>query len=183
MIRFMAATDISTYQIKMSDHFFFDTNIWLLLFGTVANYQRNDQAAYSIFLQDLISRNSAIYINSMIISEFANVLLRHDFKQWSLTCNIPNAEFKKHYAGTSDHKSSVLAIKHLISNILAIPIIIKVSDGFHNNDMISVLRDFEIVDFNDSYIANFARTNNYKIVTNDRDFQRLNNVDILTTQL
>lgn len=49
--------------------------------------------------------------------------------------------------------------------------------------MISVLSDFEIVDFNDSYIANLAKINGYKIVTNDRDFQRLGNVDILTTQI
>lgn len=179
----MAATNINSYKIKLSDQFFFDTNIWLLLFGTVANYQKNDQTAYAGFLQELINRNSALYINSMIISEFANVLLRHDFKQWSQNCNISNPEFKRHFSTTNDYKNSVLTVKHLISNILSIPILIKVSDSFHNNDMVSVLRDFETVDFNDAYIANLAKSNSYKIVTNDRDFQKLGNIEILTTQI
>jgi predicted nucleic acid-binding protein len=184
MIPFMATINLNGYQIKMSDQFFFDTNVWLLLFGTVANYQRADQASYSNLLQDLIRREKPIYITSMILSEFANVLLRHDFKQWITTNGLINQDFKKHFIGTNDYQNSVITIKQLILNILSIPNIIKVSDSFHNIDTATVLNNFGMVDFNDSYITQLSNQNNYKVVTNDKDFQKLENViDILTTQI
>jgi predicted nucleic acid-binding protein len=184
MIPSMATINLTGYQIKMSDQFFFDTNVWLLLFGTVANYQKADQASYSNLLQDLIRRDKPIYITSMILSEFANVLLRHDFKQWVTTNGLINQDFKRDFVGTIDYQNSVLTIKQLISSILNIPNIVKVSDSFHNTDTTTILGNFGIVDFNDSYITQLSNLNSYKVVTNDRDFQKLGAIiDILTTQI
>lgn len=180
----MATIDLKNYQIKMSDQFFFDTNVWLLLFGTVANYQKADQDTYSSFLKNIIQRQNPIYITSMIISEFANVLLRHDFKQWTNEKGLVNQDFKRDFVGTTDYQSSVITIKQLILSILNIPNILRVSDSFHNIDMNNILDNFGIVDFNDSYIANLSNQNKYKVVTNDKDFQKLaTNIDILTTQV
>lgn len=184
MIPFMATIKLNGYQVKMTDQFFFDTNVWLLLFGTVSNYQRNDQASYSSLLKELILRNKPIYITSMVISEFANVLLRHDFKQWSTTNGFNNQDFKRDFVGTNDYLNSVVTIKQLILSILSIPNLIKVSDSFHNIDTDIILNNFGNVDFNDSYITQLATQNGYKIVTNDRDFQKLGNfIDIITTQI
>ncbi len=184
MIRYMATISLTGYQIKMSDQFLFDTNIWLLLFGTVSNYQLTDQASYSKLLKELILREKPIFITSMILSEFANVLLRHDFKRWSRANQLINPDFKKDFVGSNDYKTSVIAIKQLIKNILGIPNIIKVSDSFHNIDNSRILNNFDNVDFNDSYITELSNQNGYKVVTNDKDFQKLSNmIDVITTQI
>lgn len=179
----MAVTNINGYQIKLSDQFFFDTNIWLLLFGTIANYQQNDQASYSNFLSQIIQRNNPIFITSMIASEFCNVLLRHDFKQWQVNFPNQNLDFKKDFSITPDYTISVESTKQLLDSIFNIPNIVRVSDSYHNIDQTQIVSDFGKVDFNDSYIAQLAVTNNYKIVTNDRDFQKLLTIDILTTKI
>jgi predicted nucleic acid-binding protein len=180
----MATINLLDYQIKMSDHFFFDTNVWLLLFGTVANYQRSDQSSYSTFLSTLIQRDKPIVITSMVLSEFANVLLRHDFKQYKTASGSQDLEYKRDFVGTSEYKNSVQTISQLISRILSLPNIIKISDTFHNIDSGAILANFGDVDFNDSYIAQLSALNGYKIVTNDRDFQNITgSVDILTTKV
>jgi len=184
MTQFMVATNVTEYKIGFTDQFFFDTNIWILLFGTIANYEKKDQQAYSKFLEELLSRNGGIYITSMVISEFSNVLLRKSFKQWSGLAQNIGKDFKKDYVGTSDYKSSVGTILILIKKILALPIVVKVLDNLNAIDVTNIEQNFLIADFNDSYFAEIARLNNYKIVTNDRDFQQLKgNLQIITTQI
>ena len=180
----MAKIDINKYQIKYTDQFFFDTNVWLLIFGTIANFQKQDQTAYSKFLQNLISKDKPIFITSMVLSEFANVLLRHDFKQWQTSNQLVNQSFKKDFIGTTDYNNSVTAIKRIVNNILNIPNINKVSDSFHVSDIENILKDFGTVDYNDSYLYHLAKINNYKIVTNDNDFHFFSkNIDIITNQI
>jgi len=180
----MATINISDIQIKFSDQFFFDTNVWLLLFGTVADYQRKDQDAYSNFLDKILSTDNAIFISSMVISEFANVLLRHDFKQWKTTNKYFDKEFKRDYVGTSDYKMTVKSIKALIKRILSLPVIILAPDNFNAINIDNVNEYFDSVDFNDAYIAELARMNNLNVVTNDRDFKSLDGyINVVTSQI
>ncbi|HNS41890.1 MAG TPA: type II toxin-antitoxin system VapC family toxin, partial [Taishania sp.] len=69
----MATIKLKDFEVGYTDKFFFDTNIWLLLYGTVAGFQANDQSQYAKLLENLITRKSPIYITSMVVSEFANV--------------------------------------------------------------------------------------------------------------
>ena len=58
------------------------------------------------------------------------------------------------------------------------------SNSFHNLKTDNILENFKVVDFNDSYIYELAIANNYKVVTNDTDFQKLNSkIDIITTRV
>ncbi|MCP9200550.1 PIN domain-containing protein [Gramella sp. GC03-9] len=181
----MAIIKIQNYRAKFGDQFFFDTNIWLLIYGPVANYQKKDQKEYSKFLAEIITRNYPIYITSMVISEFGNVILRRDFRQWADNqVNNPSPDFKKDFIGTQDYIGSVQDIKQLIQDILALPIVTKIPDDFNNLDINSILNHFDLVDFNDSYISILAEKKKYKIVTNDKDFQKLkDSVEIITTQV
>lgn len=180
----MGTTNVKDFKIGFSDQFFFDTNIWLLLFGTVADFESKDQRAYSKFLEELITRDKPIFITSIIISEFANVLLRRDFNQWISTNKLVNQDFKKHFIGTSFYKDSVWVITNSINKILKLPNLLRVSDSFQNLKADNILENFKIVDFNDSYINELAKTNGYKLVTNDKDFQKLDTkIEIITTQI
>ena len=180
----MAKINVKELKIGFSDQFFFDTNIWLLLFGTVADFESKDQSAYSKLLEDLITRDNPIFVTSIIISEFANVLLRRDFNQWVSTNKLVNQDFKKNFVGTTVYKDSVILITNSINKILKLPNLVRVSDSFHNLKTDNILENFKVVDFNDSYIYELAVANNYKVVTNDTDFQKLNSkIDIITTRV
>lgn len=180
----MAMINVKDLKIGFSDQFFFDTNVWVLLFGTVADFESKDQKAYSKLLEELITRDKPIFISSIIISEFANVLLRRDYNQWKSADKSMNQDFKKHFVGTNEYKSSVNSISHSINKILKLPNIFRVSDGFHNLRMNNILESFKVVDFNDSYINELCIENKYKVVTNDKDFQKLDSkIDIITSQV
>lgn len=172
------------YKIGFSDQFFFDTNIWILLFGTVADVETKEQKVYSKFLEDLLTKDKPIFITSGVISEFSNVLLRRDYNQWAPKSGFPNPKFKDNYVGSSEYKNSVQSINSLVKNILSLPNVVKIPDDFNAIDTENVLNAFFIVDYNDSYIAELSLMKNFKIVTNDKDFQKLAiNMTIITTQL
>jgi len=180
---FMAAINLSTYTPKFNDQFFFDTNVWLLLFGSVANYQKNDQKIYSTFLGELLSRNSSIFISSLILSEYANVQLRRDFNQWKPKSGFVDPQFKKDFVGTQIYKDSVVVITQELNNIIKLPIVVRTPDSFNALSLDHILADFEVLDFNDSYIAELSSFNNCKVVTNDRDFFKIaNKIDVLSAQ-
>lgn len=180
----MATIKAQDFKIGFTDQFFFDTNIWLLLFGTVADFQNKDQRIYSKLLEDLITKDSPIFIASVVISEFANVLLRRDYDQWVSIEKPLNVKFKKDFVGTKRYEDSVNTITKSIKRILKLPNIQAVPDSFHCINKENILNNFTIVDFNDSYIFELSKMNNYKIVTNDKDFQKLDSkIDIITTQI
>lgn len=160
----------------------FDTNVWLLLFGNLANYKPKDQQEYSKLFKESLQRDIPIYISSMILSEFANVVLRIEFKQWK--SKFPeHKDFKKDFGITQEYKNSVQSIKNSLKSILELPNIHLISDFFNGINTEAILNNFDIVDFNDAYITQLVK-NNYKLVTNDKDFQKLDSkIDIITTQI
>lgn len=180
----MATINIETYKVGYTDQLFFDTNVWLLLFGNLANYKPKDQREYSKLFKESLQRGIPIYISSMILSEFANVLLRLDFKQWKTKNNFTDSkDFKRDFGITPEYKNSVQNTKALLKSILELPNIHLISDFFNGINLGNILKEFDIVDFNDSYIAELI-SKKYKLVTNDKDFQKLNHkIDIITTQI
>ncbi|MEZ0128327.1 type II toxin-antitoxin system VapC family toxin [Flavobacterium sp. LBUM151] len=180
----MATIKVEDLKIGFTDQFFFDTNIWLLLFGTIADFQNKDQKIYSKLLEELITKDKPIFISSTVISEYANVLLRRDYEQWISIEKKVNAKFKIDFVGTKRYEDSVNIISKSISKILKLPNIQPISDSFHCINIENILTSFKVVDFNDAYIFELAKLNSYKIVTNDKDFQKLySKVDIITSQI
>ncbi len=179
----MATIKPNKCEIGFSDQFFFDTNVWLLLYGTIADFQKDDQKAYAKFLENLISRNAPIYITSMVVSEFANVLIKKEYNSWKT--NNPNIsnKFKLDFVPTTQYANTVSTISILIKKIIKLPNLQLIGDDFNAIDKSNILNNFKIVDFNDAYIYQLAILNKYKIVTNDKDFQKLSSsIDIITTQ-
>lgn len=186
MMLYMAKIKINSYKIGLTDQFFFDTNVWLLLFSTISNFQLNDQKQYSKFLNDLLIRKGTVFITSMILSEFSNVILKNNFKIWcdKNKSKIPNPNFKRDYIPTQDYKKSVNTIQILINKILKLPVTQVVGDNFNSLNIDSVFDNFKHVDFNDSYILELSKTNNYKIITNDTDFLKIaTQVDIISAKV
>jgi len=172
-MQFMESIKPKDHKVTFADKFFFDTNIWLLLYGTIADFQKSDQKAYSSLFSEILIKKSALYTSSLILSEFANVLLRKDFKQWVDKGKLINQDFKRDFVGTSQYKKSVSVVTNLINKILALPSLVPISDDFSSIDKKSILKRFETVDFNDSYISELVERSKTILVTNDKDFLKI----------
>ena len=173
-------TDITKYDPKSSDIFFFDNNIWMYLFCPLANYNKNKQKCYSAFLQNVTTSRSTIFISSMVLSEFCNRNLRMDFNLWKDETSTPNADFKKDYVGTGRYMETVEEIKMNINKIMKF--CDKASDNFNAIEIENVLLHFTHIDFNDSYYIELAKLDKWKIVTDDSDFSKYtnHNIEIVT---
>lgn len=184
MMRFMATINIKDCKIGFTDQFFFDTNIWLLLYATLADYQAKEQRLYTKFFENLLQQESPIFLTAMVISEFSNVILRRDYNQWVSTNRFVNQDFKRNFVGTKTYEESVNVITVAVNKILKLPNVVLVGDNFNAIDKEAVLNNFKFIDFNDSYYSQLAIMNKYKIVTHDKDFQALNTkIDIITANL
>lgn len=164
--------NVNDYKPKSSDIFFFDNNIWMLLFCPLGNFRKTSQKAYSAFLQNIQSSRSTVFITSLVLSEFANASLRIDFVQWKeLTGNI-TANYKSDYVGSTRYKDTAEAIISSIKNILKIAE--KSPDDFNSLDLDNILNGLELRDFNDNYYLALAASKNWKVVTDDSDFFTFN---------
>lgn len=159
------------YRPKSSDTYFFDNNIWMYLFCPLGNYQFKKQQAYSKFLQQLISRKLPIFINSLVLSEFANRYLRLDYD----LANAKAASFhnyKRDYVGSKRFIDTVKDLKKALAQITTI--CQRCSDEFNSINLDDVFSLFQKIGFNDSYYLHFAKKKNWIIVTDDSDFSNAN---------
>lgn len=160
-------------QLNFSSTLFFDTNIWLYLFSTIANSQRERQQQYSSLFEEALRKKSPIYISSMVVSEFANVILRREFNTWKRENGKHTADYKKDFVGTAVYKEKTELVKNKLNKILSLPNIIKSPDAFNNLNQASIFTNFGLADFNDAYINELVSTNNWILVTDDGDFEEI----------
>ncbi len=175
----MPVLDITGYEPLENDKFIFDTNIWISIFEPMGNSNKVEQEEYSSFFNKTLSSKSNIYISSLIISEFVNTVLRMDFNFWKEETGNKNLEFKKDYRKTDRCKEKSTAIaNNLTKGILSKCIC--VNDNLKKIGIKAILNNLENSDFNDLYILELAKTKGYKIVTNDKDFYKSDEVSIFS---
>ena len=70
MMRYMAAKicKIKNYEVKSGCSYFFDNNVWMLLFAKIAGAYEDRQKKYSSLLNDIKNRDGIIFISSLIIN-------------------------------------------------------------------------------------------------------------------
>lgn len=165
-------SNIKTFKVTSMDCYFFDNNIWVFLFAPIASFNSEKQKEYSSFLSSIKSANATIYTTSLVISEFANFCLRLSFKQWKEKTGNYDADYKKDYMVTQDYKDSSDDVKYNIKEIQKITE--KRPDDYNAIDLGTILEGISLVDFNDLYYAELCLRNKLKIVTDDRDFIKIN---------
>lgn len=154
------------------DLFLFDNNVWMFLFCPIGNISKRKQQDYSRFLQSISSVNASIFVTSMILSEFANAYLRLDFDLWKKATKQYGANYKKDYLNSDRYKVISPAVISSIKDILKLAE--RIPDDFNSVNIDNVLSIFEEIDFNDSYYLELCRTKSLKIVTDDKDFAKIN---------
>jgi hypothetical protein len=170
--------DLKSYTPQFTDSFFFDNNIWMYLYCPIGNYMKESkQKVYSRFYQNLIKNNRTIWINSLILSEFANAFLRLEFDLWKKKPeNAGKRDYKRDFIPTQDYKQTVGMVKIQIRNILKTAS--RTHDEFNSVSIENIFNEFGKCDFNDSYYLELARIQNLKIVTDDADFYKDNRLDV-----
>lgn len=164
---------IDTYQAKATDTFFFDNNVWMYVFCPLANFNGKRQAAYSKFLQYILSRNLHIYINSLVLAEFSNRYLKLDFDLCNKSENPQiYRSFKKDYVGSPQFEKTITDIKTFLIKI--IKLCQRGSDEFNSIDIDDVFKLFEKIGFNDSYYLYLSKKKNWIVVTDDSDLTNKN---------
>jgi|SRR5690554_612695 len=158
------------YTVKSIDSFFLDTNVWLLLFGDIADFQKKEQSQYSKVLESILSRECMIFFTSNVLSEFSNVLLRRSFNDWQSETENIGKKFKDDFVGSEPYLERVELISDLINKIIKLPCVQRMPDDFNAVQLDRILERFKIIDFNDAYIAEICQSKSLKLVTNDRDF-------------
>lgn len=166
---------VADYQIKASDIFFFDNNIWMYLFCPLGKFQAKKQTVYSKFLSYALSRKSHIYVNSLVLSEFANRYLKLDFdlyneEQKKKQFPEPFKNFKSDYMGSLRYQNTVKEIKGHLKIIIGM--CQKCSDEFNAIEIDQVFNLFVNIGFNDSYYIHLSKLKNWLIVSDDSDFTK-----------
>lgn len=172
--------NVKTYEPKPSDKFLFDTNILIFLYNSLNPDLDRDETKtklYSDFMSKIINAKATIYLTSLNLAEFVNVLLTREY-------NIKKQIFgdtysrKKDFRASEDYKYAISQIKPIVNNILKI--FEKINDSFEElliDEMVNNLK----IDFNDEYYNYFCNFNNIKLLTDDLDYKFLNSpLEIVT---
>lgn len=168
--------NIDEHQYDKSDKFFFDANIWLYIYGPVANVKQQVINRYSFAWKRILSTKCKIYVDVLILSEFINRFIRlrknvlPEWKEESLSKYRKSNEFKVVTKEIADSCRRILdcclttdsGIEHVDINTLM--------DQYSRGES----------DFNDLIIDHICKLNNFILVTHDSDFKN-SNVAILTT--
>lgn len=172
----MNINDIRKYSPSSMDSYLFDNNVWMFLFCPIGNISQRKQQEYSRFLQSVASVKASIFVTSMILSEFANAYLRLDFDLWKKDTKQYNANYKRDYLSSDRYKVISQVVISSVKDILKLTE--RIPDDFNSINVGNILDLFEYIDFNDSYYIELCRTKSLKIVTDDRDFAKINSSKI-----
>lgn len=178
----METHKLRNYNVSPSDSFFFDTNVWLHIYGPMAGSRKGKQKVYSQLLKDVISRDAMIFISSIVLSEYINVILRIGFKEWKETSNMPSADYKRDYRPTEHYAETLEDARTQIEEILSIKQVQKRPDDFHTISINTLLKRMNSVcDYNDAYFVWCCEKNSLIFVSDDSDIARLDSkVSLLT---
>ena len=65
------------FKAQAKDKYYFDNNIWMYILCPIGNYNQDLQVKSSKILSQIKSIGASIYINQLVLSEFANAYIRY----------------------------------------------------------------------------------------------------------
>jgi predicted nucleic acid-binding protein len=171
------ALDIQKYRFTNTDRLFFDTNIWVYIYGPQGNPRDFRTRTYSRALADAMKACSRVVVDVLVISEFINRLARLEHQTLFHAGRAPQnfKLFRKSIAFQPIAKAIVSAVRNIVK------LSARTDSDFEVVDIQALLTEFEagVHDFNDQMMVHICRTQNLKLVTHDTDFKG-RGVDILT---
>lgn len=160
---------IDAYQPQQTDRFFFDTNIWMLLYCPIGSYKKELVGKYDGFLKKVLSAGATVCISSLVLSEFCNAYLRLEFNRLKIQEPDKYKDFKRDFRSTDGYRDLmrevVITVKGQILKLAR-----RIDDRFSHIAIEDIFDNMEQHDFNDKYYLALAESESLKLVTNDADF-------------
>lgn len=173
----MEKIEARKYEVPPGESLFFDTNIWLIINGPMADSKKALQNVYGGILRDAVSRGASIFICSSVISEYINVVLKIGYKKWLEANSYKSFEkdFKKDYRPTQDYADQLEDAKQQIQEILSYKCVERLPDDFNAVPILPIIisRMNNSCDYNDSYYLYLCDKCGAKMVSDDSDFAAL----------
>ncbi len=171
-----SANSISNYTFSKSDRLFLDTNIWLDLYGPIGNPNDKVAGIYSRAYDNILQAGCVVFINSLVVSEFVNRFARIEFARICTTVAFKN------FRNSNDFIPVAHNIADALRRIKKDSHCVSLDDGFASMDYSGILLEFEAGghDFNDQLIVRLCVAANLKLISNDRDISRYDDIALLT---
>lgn len=163
------AIDITVHKFAETDKLFFDTNIWLSLYGPQGAPNDPRTQIYSNALAKAMRAKSQIWVDVLVVSEFINRFARIEYD-----IQYPNRSHRpdfKRFRNNPDFQPIGQAIAAAVRSILKLAA--RIESGFSVIDINVLLTEFETSprDFNDQILTGLCLANNLILVTHDSDFK------------
>ena len=170
------AYNLNTYTFAFGEQVFVDTNIWLYLFPSPQNPRSRFAGKYSTAFSDLLRAKAQPILDPMVLSEYLN---RYSRIEWEGLYRSSFPKFKG-FRKSQDFTNVALSAKAFVSRMLSF---CQIHDTPASDlDLAQALNDFATgqIDFNDAVILDVCKKHNFKLLTNDSDFQT-GGIEVLTT--
>ena len=156
--------EVSNYNFKSADRLFFDTNIWIFLFGQNKPGELKSKI-YSWTLNRILKAESRIYIDVLVVSEFINTYARRQFK-------LTKRKYKnfKKFRQSEQFKPVASEIADVTKRILRH--CKRIGSGFDTLAINALIDEYAKgeSDFNDQIIAAICKRERLTLITDDGDF-------------
>ncbi len=175
----MNIEEIRDHVVSPSNCYLFDTNVWLYIYGPMADTEKKKQQQYSKLLRDIVDHKAGLFITSMVLSEYINRVLRIGFEQWKRSTSNPFADYKRDFRQTKEYEDSLADVKAQVNDILSnVPD--KMPDDFNSINVKSVMNSMsKFADFNDAYLVNYCDKRGICFVSDDKDIGSISSSIVL----
>jgi len=171
------AYDIQRWGFTSSDRILPDANFWINVFGpaAVVSSPRSRAPIYSQCFRNMLTKNTRLYLDVLVASEFVNALARQEF----------GARYQAKYQSFKRFRNSqdFQPVARFISNELAkiLKFSTRVDHPFSQVDIDQIITDFRQggEDFNDQLITEIAKDQGLKLLTDDGDMTE-GGIEVLT---
>lgn len=163
---------MSGVTINSRDNIFIDTNV--LIFILYPTNLPNKHFQYIGIISTLQQQQCQMFINSLVVSEFINVILRLDFNILRQQNSQVYRNFKRDYRNTQNYSDTLQFAITELDKFCKMYNVVHINDDFDKVNITSLYANGYEFDFNDLIIAESVRSNGFKLLTDDRDFQNLN---------
>lgn len=161
--------EIQSQTFSSAGRFFFDTNVWLCLYGPVTATKRREAKVYSRALRDMRCAQSRIYLDPLVLSEFINTFARQEWQKARDTDRSVE-DFKSFRNGPL---FPPIAEEIACSATKMLRLAKRCQWRFDAADVGSMLAEFAQghTDFNDQALAGLCKEQALTLVTHDADFK------------
>lgn len=167
------AVDVQNYHFQPQDKLFFDTNIWLIVFGPQEPRNIKKIRIYSSAFQRILKAKSKIYIDVLVVSEFINTYARQKWYLKKLDQNLAE-KYKESFKKFRNSSHFIPIAQQIATDTRRIlQFCQKIEDGFGKLNTNRLINEYASGnhDFNDQVLGELCRSKGLKLITDDGDFK------------